>query len=192
MFNAAPFFIYIVITAYTPGPNNILSMSNAARYGLRKAFPFNLGIFSGLLIVMLLCALFSAALYTLAPKIALPLKLIGAVYMLYLAYKIYHNAAHIADEERRASFVSGILLQFVNAKIIIYGVTAMSLYVAPYFSSPLVLAAFALGLALICFSANMSWAMFGALFYKLFTKRQKLINTIMALLLVYCAVSLFL
>jgi len=192
MFHAASFLLYIVINAYTPGPNNILSMSNAARCGLRKAFPFNLGIFSGLLIMMLLCALFSAALYTLTPQIALPMKFAGAAYMLYLAYKIYRNAVQVTDEGQHASFVSGMLLQFVNAKIIIYGVTAMSVYVAPYFSNPPTLAAFALGLALVCFSANMSWAVFGALFFKLFTQRQKLINSIMALLLVYCAVSLFL
>ena len=54
MFHWIPFFTYAVATAITPGPNNIMSMSNGSRFGFRKAFPFNLGIGAGFSIVMLL------------------------------------------------------------------------------------------------------------------------------------------
>lgn len=40
MFNWLNFLSYAVITAITPGPNNIMSMSNAGRLGFRKSFPF--------------------------------------------------------------------------------------------------------------------------------------------------------
>lgn len=192
MFNAS-FLLYVFITTFTPGPNNIMSMSNAARMGLRKAFPFNLGVLCGFTVVMVLCALFSAGLYALVPKITLPMQIIGAAYMLYLAVKIYHSALTVADEEpHSASFITGALLQFVNVKMIIYGIMAMSTYILPYTSSLPLLACFALGLAVIGFSSTMCWALFGSLFYRLFTRHQRIINTVMALLLVYCAVSLFL
>ena len=49
MFNWISFLTYAVVTAVTPGPNNILSMSNGNRKGFRGALPFNFGILVGLL-----------------------------------------------------------------------------------------------------------------------------------------------
>jgi len=196
MFNAPAFFVYVLITCVTPGPNNILSMSNAARVGLARAMRFNLGIVCGLAIMFGLCTALAAALFAWLPVLALPMKCAGAAYMLYLAAKIYFSAPPQAGQDAAVmegmSFASGLTLQFVNMKIIVYCLTAMSAYILPVFSAPPILAAFALFLTLSCFAANMSWALFGSLFFKLFFRKQKLINGIMALLLVYCAVSLFL
>ncbi len=44
--NFSAFLSYVIITTFTPGPNNIMSMSNASRYGFRKSLPFNVGVFS--------------------------------------------------------------------------------------------------------------------------------------------------
>ena len=41
MFNWFAFLTYAVITAATPGPNNIMSMSNGGRLGFKGALPFN-------------------------------------------------------------------------------------------------------------------------------------------------------
>ena len=54
MFNWISFLTYAVVTAVTPGPNNILSMSNGNRKGFRGALPFNIGILVGFSAVMLL------------------------------------------------------------------------------------------------------------------------------------------
>ena len=51
---------------------------------------------------------------------------------------------------------------------------------------------FALLLAFIGFAFTLCWSVFGSVFKKLFSKYAKITNTLMALLLVYCAVSLFL
>ena len=47
MFHWASFLTYAAVTSVTPGPNNIMSMSNANRRGFRGAMPFNFGILSG-------------------------------------------------------------------------------------------------------------------------------------------------
>ena len=47
MFPWLSFLSYAVVTAVTPGPNNLLSMSNAGQMGLKRSFPFNLGIWVG-------------------------------------------------------------------------------------------------------------------------------------------------
>jgi len=196
MLNAPAFLLYVLITTITPGPNNILSMSNAARVGLRRSFHFNLGILCGLALVFGICTILSAALFTWLPALALPMKCAGAAYMLYLAAKIFFSSAPRTADGTAApqgmTFINGLTLQFVNMKIIIYAITAMGSYILPAYSAPPILTGFAVFLTLCCFCANMSWALFGSLFFKLLARRQKLINTFMALLLVYCAVSLFL
>lgn len=36
--NLVAFLSYAVVTTFTPGPNNIMTMSNASRYGFKKVF----------------------------------------------------------------------------------------------------------------------------------------------------------
>ena len=67
--NFAAFVSYVLITTFTPGPNNIMSMSNASRYGFKRSIMFNVGVFLGFFLIMALSALFSVALYGLIPSI---------------------------------------------------------------------------------------------------------------------------
>lgn len=193
LFPLYDFLIYCFITAYTPGPNNLLSMSNAARLGFRRSVSFNFGITAGFFFVMSICTLFSATLYTLLPKVKLLMQILGAGYMLYLAWKVWKSSGDLkAEGGKEASFTAGMLLQFMNPKIYIYAITAMSLYILPLYSSPLVLFGFVLVLTLIGASSSYVWALFGSAFCRFFARHTKAVNLVMALLLVYCAVSLFL
>lgn len=193
MFHLYDFLIYCFITAYTPGANNLLSMSNAIRLGFRRSFRFNLGILAGFSIVMTVCTVFSATLFSLLPRIKLLMQLLGAAYMLYLAFKVLKSSSDLsADGGREASFLSGMLLQFANPKIYIYAITAMSLYILPVYASAWALVGFTVVLSLIGASGSFVWALFGTVFCKFFSGHGKLVNGIMAVLLVYCAVALFL
>lgn len=193
MFHLYDFLIYCFITAYTPGANNLLSMSNAARLGFRRSVRFNLGILAGFTVIMALCMVFSATLYTFLPKVKIIMQVLGAAYMLYLAWKVWKSTADLKEKGNgEARFLSGMLLQFANPKIYIYAITAMSLYILPVYQSPWALAGFTALLSLIGASGSFVWALFGAAFCHFFAKHTKTVNLIMALLLVYCAVSLFL
>lgn len=193
MFSWIHFLTYAVITAATPGPNNIMSMSNAGRFGFKKSLPFNLGIWGGFSIVMLLCTLFCSMLSSLIPKIKLLMLIIGATYMLYLAWKTVRTSCKIEENYSRTSFPSGLILQFINPKIYIYGIISMEAYILPHYSGePLVLFGFALLLAFVGFVFTLCWSLFGSLFRLLFSQYAQITNGVMALLLVYCAVSLFL
>jgi threonine/homoserine/homoserine lactone efflux protein len=192
MFSLDAFLTYIIITAYTPGPNNIMSMSNASRYGFRKSLPFNWGIFAGFSIVMILCTAFSRALFAWIPAIKPYMLALGAAYMLHLAWKTFRSSASIEIKDTGSNrFTSGMLLQFVNPKIYIYGITAMSSFILPRTGAPMALLGFSLFLAFVGFTGTLCWAAFGSLFYRLFSKHTKAVNTVMAVLLVYCAASLF-
>ena len=193
MFPLYDFLIYCFICAYTPGANNLLSMSNAARLGFRRSVVFNLGITAGFFLVMSICTFFSATLYTLLPRVKIFMEILGAVYILYLAWKVWKSSGDLKGEGgREVSFWDGMFLQFMNPKIYIYAITAMSLYILPVYSSPLALFGFVLVLTVIGASGSYVWALFGAAFCRFFARHTKAVNLVMALLLVYCAVSLFL
>ena len=192
MFHWHTFLTYVVITAATPGPNNIMSMSNASRLGFRRALPFNFGVWAGFSAVMVLCTLFCTALSALIPALHTPMLVLGAAYLLYLAWGTFRSTGDIRESQARDGFLAGLLLQFVNVKIYLYGILSMEVYILPYYQGrPAVLLAFALLLALIGFAFNLCWAAFGSAFRLLFSRHARGVNTVMALLLVYCAVSLF-
>jgi len=193
MFSWLNFLTYAVITAVTPGPNNIMSMSNAGRLGFKKSIPFNLGIWGGFSIVMLLCTLFVSLLSSIIPKVELPMLLIGAAYMIYLAWKTFISTSEIAENNSKNGFLSGLVLQFINPKIYIYCIISMEAYILPYYKNDaLSLLGFAMLLAFIGFAFTICWSAFGSIFKLFFSKYAKVTNSIMALLLLYCAVSLFL
>ncbi|MDD2370822.1 MAG: LysE family transporter [Firmicutes bacterium] len=188
------FLSYVLLTTFTPGPNNIMSMSNASRYGFRKTLNFNLGIFFGFLSIIALCSIFSVTLFRLIPSIKPIMTWIGAIYILFLAWKTFTSKPDLHDPSKKNTntFLIGFLLQFVNPKAILYGITIFSTFIVPYYKSFYMISFFVVFLALIGFTSTCSWSLFGSLFQKLLYKYSKIINSVMALLLVYCAVSLFL
>lgn len=193
MFNWLNFLTYAIITSVTPGPNNIMSLSNSSQYGFKRSLSFNLGILSGCSIIMCLSAIFSGIISSALPMIKMPMQILGAIYMIYLAWQTFQDSNEIKESRVELGFRSGFALQFVNPKIYLYALISMQVYVLPYFSGQVFhLFAFALLLAFIGFLATLCWLAFGSLFKILFSKYSRVTNTIMAILLVYCAVSLFL
>jgi threonine/homoserine/homoserine lactone efflux protein len=192
--NFAAFLSYVLVTTFTPGPNNIMSMSNASRYGFRKSIKFNVGVFFGFFIIMSLCSIFSVALFSFIPSVKPVMTYIGASYILWLAWKTYNSKPHGGSngQKRTNTFSAGLFLQFVNPKVILYGITLVSTFIVPYYKSLPVLAGFALFLAFTAFLSTCSWALLGSVFQRFLVKNDRVINAVMALLLVYCAVSLFL
>ena len=167
-------------------------MNNAAKVGFKKGLVFNLGIFVGFFIVMVLCMIFSTLLYKKIPQIQLPMKIAGAGYMLYLIVKMIIPSKSHEVKNTNGSFWVGALLQLINPKLIIYGITAMSSYILAHYTAVPVLIAFAVLLAFIGFCCTICWSLFGSIFSIVFSKHGKILNAIMIVLLLYCIVSLFL
>lgn len=190
------FLSYIFVVTFTPGPNNIISMYNAKLFGYKKTLPFLLGICAGVFIIMIACAYFNLLLSNVMPRFKLVMGIIGALYMLYLAFVVV-KSSYSGDNspnqiEKLNTFPRGLLLQFINPKTIIYGITVMSGFVIPYYKSHLYLIFFSFILTLVAFLALSLWSVFGMLIQKLLSKPvfKKVFNVIMAILLVYCALSI--
>ncbi|WP_320128913.1 LysE family transporter [uncultured Sphaerochaeta sp.] len=193
MFTLTVFLPYVLITTFTPGPNNLMSMYNAGTYGFKKTLPFELGIFLGFFLVMASCGIFSLALYSYLPAFHSFMTAIGSVYILYLAWKIWQEKPEQDTNRKKATnnISSGFLMQFINPKVILYGLTLFSTFILPYTTALPVLLSVALFLATMALISNSCWALFGSLFKTFLTTHYTWVNRIMALLLVYCAISLF-
>ncbi|WP_042349786.1 LysE family transporter [Bacillus massiliigorillae] len=187
------FLLYVFITSFTPGPNNIMAMMFANKYGLKNTIRFCFGVSAGFFVIMVLCTYFNIMLESFIPKIEFFMSILGAAYMLYLAAKFVFSKDGKEDQEesKNNGFFTGMLLQFVNPKGILYGITVIATFILPYHSSNISLLFFAILLAFVGFLSTFSWSLFGSIFQKMILKYRNQFNVVMALLLVYSAVSIF-
>lgn len=190
--NYAAFFSYIFVTSITPGPNNIMALSNAGKYGFKGAMPYNFGALCGVFVVISCCAAFSAALYDFIPAIEPVMCCLGALYILWLAVSLWLDKPRKSGKNplRSNSFFSGLLLQFVNAKAFMYAITSISSFVLPYYRDFWHVLLFVVIMSLTCLVCTSCWALFGSAFERFFRQHGRLLNLVMSLLLVYCAVSM--
>ncbi len=80
------FFSICLLIAISPGPDNIFVLLQTALYGHRVGFVIVLGLMSGIVFHTVLVTLGVAALLKTSEMAFLALRLIGAAYLLYLAY----------------------------------------------------------------------------------------------------------
>ncbi len=127
---------YVFVTTFTPGPNNITSASMGMNHGYRKALPYLLGIFTGFVGIMFVCGLLTETVVRLLPKLEIGLRIVGSAYMIWLAISILRSTK--TEESKDAlspAFGRGVLLQVLNPKVIIYGITVFSGFLIPLLGS---------------------------------------------------------
>lgn len=185
------FLAYAFTTALTPGPNNFLTLNTVGRFGIKRSWPMMLGILAGIGIIMTLTAILSSLLAAWIPQLSVIARYLGAVYILYLAYKIWTSPAPSIDPTQKAPrFVTGMGLQFLNVKIILYAITSLNSFVLPITQNPWVVAGYALLLTSISGISLVIWAGLGALLTQIMQKHYRIINAVMALILVESAITL--
>ncbi|MFJ7736444.1 LysE family transporter [Lysinibacillus sp. NPDC097287] len=186
------FLLFVIITSFTPGPNNIMAMAFANKHGLGKSVRFSFGVGTGFFVIILLCSVFNIVLTRVMPIIEFPLTILGVGYMLYLAYKILmsKDSDGEKEEEHQSFFLIGVLLQFVNPKGILFGITVVATFILPYYDSYFSYLLFALFLGAVGVTSTFSWGLFGSVFQKLLIQYRKQFNIVMAALLVYSAFSI--
>lgn len=184
------FFIYSVINAFTPGPGNILALNTVTNYGYKKGRPLFWGIFAGYYVVQMICAIFVFGVSTFLPDVLGIMKYIGAAYILWLAVHIAISRPDTDSVEKSASFLKGFLLQFVNVKIYLFGITALTGYITDFSASLWVLILFEFIIATIGTVATLTWVGMGVLIQKVYQRHYRVINVILALILLECVYSM--
>lgn len=184
------FILYVIINAFTPGPGNLLALNTIVRTGWKKGKNLLLGIFAGYYAVQILCASLIYGLERYLSPVMAVMKYVGAIYILWLAIHIARSRPDSGESSGNPSFWTGFVLQFVNVKIYLFGITALSGYVLPFYSNFSALVFFEILIATIGTIATLVWALLGGAFQKAYIKHFRVINIVLAIALLECAISL--
>jgi cysteine/O-acetylserine efflux protein len=188
-----PLITFVLVTTFTPGPNNISSAAMGVLHGYKKTLRYLLGICTGFFGMMLLSAWVSASLLHVFPSLEIILRYVGAAYIIYLAIATLKTSYAFDDEEvKPLGFANGLLLQILNPKLIVYGLTLFSTFLAHITHQPARLLVAAALLMIVSFCATSTWALFGTVI-KRYLHQPRIrfgVNAILSLFLVYSALEL--
>jgi len=129
----AALLAYTTAMAFTPGPNTTLSAAMAANHGLAHAMRFVVAVPFGWCLLLLASAVGLGTLVAAVPALGAAIRVVGAAYMLWLAWKLARPAPRLADGTRPTldvGFARGVALQFVNAKAWINALTIAATWIA--------------------------------------------------------------
>jgi cysteine/O-acetylserine efflux protein len=187
--------IFVLVTTFTPGPNNILSASMGALHGYRRTAPFLLGVASGFLAILVVCATLSSFVTTHLPAVAPFLRIAGSLYILWLAVTVYRSSRTLLEGPHAAEplrFWNGWTLQFVNPKGIFFGLTIYSVFLAPALGQSAAVVWSPFLLATVCFTAVSTWALGGHLIRRWVStpRRARVLGIVLAGALVYTAIDI--
>lgn len=188
-----PLISFVLVTTFTPGPNNISSASMGVLHGHRKTLSYLFGIASGFFIVMIICAMLSSSLLAIIPTAEKYLRWVGAAYIMWLAWGII-KADYGFSESNGATkaYTKGFLLQLFNPKGVVYGLTLYTTFLAPIAGEYSLLLISAVVFAGTAFLATSTWALCGAAIANRLKNQlfRRITNGVLAVLLVYTAVNL--
>ncbi len=189
-----PCLSYVLLMTFTPGPNNVSSSALGLRVGYRRSLPYLSGIATGFLVLMLCGGLLTEFLTRNYAAISPWLKWIGVLYMAWLAVSLFLSHPREKGEPAtlRDGYAAGFLLQFVNPKGILYGITLYTSFASILTGSLGRTLGSAAILTVIGFSSITMWCLAGSVLSGLFARPSfhLAFNIVMALLLIYSAVSI--
>ncbi len=132
------FAIATIVIAITPGPDMTLFVGRALSEGRAAGFACMLGAMTGIVIHTALVALGLSALIVASPEAFFVLKLVGALYLVWLAYQaIRHGSAFSpgtgearAKRSFFANWATGLGINLLNPKIILFFMTFLPQFVS--------------------------------------------------------------
>ena len=182
---------YYFVMYVTPGPNNAMVLASGVKFGFFKTIPHISGITIGHIIQLVLVCFGLGKIFQIFPTIQTILKMICAIYLLYLGYKIIGSFSKIKeDDSRPLKFHEAALFQIVNPKAWTISSMAASGFL-PKDGSLILSIFFIAAVALIICPLSISpWAAFGSAIRNLVknNKLKALIEYLLAFLLLVTAI----
>ncbi len=194
------FFISAVILAIAPGPDNIFVLTQSALYGARAGLFTVFGLMTGIMVHTLAVAFGVAIFFKNSPAAFFALKMVGALYLVYLAWLTVRAGSSKASLQQNdfvghfALYRRGIIMNVTNPKVILFFLALLPQFVDPA-RGALALQMCALGgiFILATFIVFGSVAMLGgrlAILFNNYPSYQILINRLAALVFVALALAL--
>jgi|SRR5690606_1600304 len=121
------FVLASLALAISPGPDNIFVLAQSISTGGRAGLSVSLGLVVGCLVHTALVAFGVSQVISRSDTLFFGIKLLGACYLLYLAYQVYRSGDHILLEGNggtpRSSFrlfLRGFIMNLLNPKVAIF------------------------------------------------------------------------
>ncbi len=133
------FFAASVALAFAPGPDNIFVLTQSALHGRKAGLLITLGLCTGLLVHTAAVSLGVAAIFQTSALAFNLLKIIGAMYLLYLAWQAFKAGATKIDNPEtpamspRKLYLRGVIMNITNPKVAIFFLAFL-----PQFANPAV------------------------------------------------------
>lgn len=132
---------YLVATialTLTPGPDMTLFLGKTISQNRLAGFASMAGATAGLLVHTVLVAIGLSALIAASATAFLVLKIVGAIYLLWLAIEAIRHGSALSLTDRNAApdplgrvFAKGLMINLLNPKIIVFFVTFLPQFVTP-------------------------------------------------------------
>ncbi|MFL2896219.1 MAG: LysE family translocator [Candidatus Pelagibacter sp.] len=175
----------------TPGPNNAMVLASGLKFGFLKTIPHMSGITIGHIIQLILVCFGLGKIFQIFPQIQNILKILCAIYLLYLGYKIIGSFNKIKeDDSKPLKFYEAALFQIINPKAWTISTMAASGFLPK--EGNLIISIFFIAIValIICPISISPWAAFGSAIRN-FVKNKRikaLIEYFLAFLLLITAI----
>jgi threonine/homoserine/homoserine lactone efflux protein len=186
-----PLMTYCFVMSSTPGPNNVLLANSGALFGYRRALPQILGTNSGVAVQTFGTCLGLGSLFVAFPVLHQILQVAGALYLVFLAWKLSASSLGEAHRAQPLTFVQAVLFQAVNPKSWVKAITLASVFMPVGMSAPVgALVVTGVGMV-IGFPSSSMWTLFGVAIRRLLTdpRKQRIFNLTMGATLLVLAVN---
>jgi threonine/homoserine/homoserine lactone efflux protein len=189
-----PLIFFSVAAAFTPGPNNIIGSYSGFNFGIKKSIPLILGVTFGYTILITLAASGLNIVFTAYPLLKTIIKIVGSIFLLYLAYKIsFQNQVKEKHIQNPVKFFDTFIFQFINPKGVFAAITSISLFVElgdKYLLHSIVV----ITVSFFCAATSItSWCLLGK-FLRRFAENKKFIqrfNYTMSISLIVCVMLIY-
>ena len=178
---------FAMVTAFTPGPNNLMLAASGANFGFRRTVPHIAGITIGFMTVFLAAGAGLASLFAALPQLYDLLKILSVLFIIYLAWRIGSaGRAERRDRDRPLSITQAAVFQAVNPKGVSVIISTVSAYTSDAHSLASEISVLLTVFVLTTIGATTSWCLFGTAVARIFNTRRKLrmFNVTMAFLLI--------
>jgi len=185
--------LFWFVTAYTPGPNNVVASYSGFNFGIKKTIPLILGVGLGYTILVILINFVLISTFIKYPIIQEVIRVLGTLFLFYLAYKISFSSSSKEDKKiNPVNFFDTFIFQFLNPKGVMAAITLISKFVIEddYLNSSLTVIAVC---SLTALTSITTWAFFGKFLRNFATNNNfiKRFNYAMSLLLIVCIIGFY-
>ena len=122
--------LFWFVTAYTPGPNNVVASYSGFNFGITKTIPHILGVTLGFTSLVLFLSIGLINVFKLFPIIQVIMRYLGTLFLIYLSYKIaFSGPSDDSKKENPVKFIETFLFQYLNPKGVTVAIIVVSTYV---------------------------------------------------------------